>query len=65
MADKHGVKRGQFWRNDKGWQIRVMGVVETYAACRRPGCAPFLVPLREFKKYQQLAVATTTPEPTP
>lgn len=58
MGDKHGVKRGQWWRNEKGWEIRVLGVVETYAVCRRPRAAPFLVSLREFKKYQRLAVAS-------
>jgi hypothetical protein len=63
MADKHGIKRGQFWRNDKGWQIRVMGVVDNYAMCRRPGASPFCVALREFKNYQQLAVATKDKTP--
>lgn len=56
--NKHDVKRGQWWCNDQGWEIRVLGVVETYAVVRRPRAMPFLVPLRHFAKYQRLSIAT-------
>jgi hypothetical protein len=55
---KSDVKRGQWWRNDKGYQVRVLAVFDTYAAVRRPRAMPFIVSLRDFQNYTQLSIAT-------
>ena len=42
------VKVGYTWQDERG-PICVMAVADGYAMCRRPGCIPFVIALREVQ----------------
>ena len=40
----------QVWKEPRGWEVRVMGVVEKHVAYRRKGGAPSICHINQFRK---------------
>lgn len=59
FSKAHGraVLAGQVWlMPETDWrgagEVRVMAVAEGYAMCRRPGCVPFVVSVKEMADWK-------------